>query len=138
MNLPIVDFNTAKELKELGFDAPTIFAYNKYGKFTHKLANQIGKEPYVHYCEYDSDMYAPAITEVIKWFRDVHNLYINVTLVGVYKEKNFQLSVMDFNNGSFGERIVYKVFYNTTFEQAELEGIKKVIKYLKNGNSTKK
>lgn len=121
MNLPIVPFDVANDLKELGFD--------------WRVTS-------------DFDIYQ---AEVVKWLRDIYDIHIqpsycvfydalyqhhvgyrlNIIFGGICP-MNYILSNEELNvkyNGSplNGHGIVFD-----TYETTELEGIKEAIKYLKN------
>lgn len=64
-----VSFETAKLLKEKGFDAvkrqnSPHFAYNKDGQFSGP--------------SWDTEYVAPTLQMAMKWLREVHNLHIEV------------------------------------------------------------
>ena len=67
-----VSFETAKLLKEKGFNEPCLMCYTS----DKKLGN------YGHYNSYkNSDVFsltAPTIQMAMKWLREVHHLFINI------------------------------------------------------------
>ena len=67
-----VSFETAKLLKEKGFDEPCLMCYNS----DKKLDN------YGHYNSYkNSDVFsltAPTLQMAMKWLREVHKIFISI------------------------------------------------------------
>ena len=70
-----VSFETAKLLKEKGFDEPCLMCYT----YDEKLGN------YGHYNSYkNSEVFsltAPTLQMVMKWLREKHNLVIQIELI---------------------------------------------------------
>lgn len=144
MKLEIVDFETAKDLKELGFDWDCYLSVDeKYPEDIHIAYDLTGENKFTiedieaakengHNC-----FLMPELDLVCKWFRDVYDIYITCTIIGVYRNSNHQVSVVDFSNDSFGDRIIYKLLENMSYDEAQLEGIKETIKYLKSNETTK-
>ena len=134
MNLPIVSFEIAKDLKELGFDwkCTNIFITKQYGLYKKKdYYNKTFAESGALGVRFifpdDSFIYEPEPTLIIKWFREVHNIDIFIRRCSVYYN-GYVYELWKGNefldNNEFVE--------NLTYENAELEGIKVAIKYLKN------
>lgn len=67
-----VSFETAKRLKEKGFDEPCLMCYTS----DEKLGN------YGHYKSYkNSDVFsltAPTVQMAMRWLREIHNLQIQI------------------------------------------------------------
>lgn len=143
MKLPIVPFDVAKDLKELEFDWYVNWMYYyakgsdaivlqfsdylsgsvnpKYGfNFNHRYSTDTNELP----------VSAPEQSLVVKWFRDVHGLDIFIRWCSVY----YNGYVYELWKGN--EFISCNEFVeNLTYEEAELEGIKEAIKYLKDGRT---
>ena len=64
-----VSFETAKLLKEKGFDERTILSYDKYGRMKNAL------------CPFfvDVDIAMPTLQMAMKWLREVYNIIIDVS-----------------------------------------------------------
>lgn len=66
-----ISFETAKLLKEKGFDYPTLhYYYDKDGDLVFSYNIGAGKNEFV----------APTLQMAIKWLREVHHYYIQVML----------------------------------------------------------
>ena len=110
MNLPIVDFETTKEVEEFGFNWKCDYHYDKHGDLDgHGRPDKL------------DITYAPYQSEVVKWFRDEHDIYIEPSIN--LEEKYDNVVVVDYN-------AEVKENYST-YEAAELAGIKKAIEILK-------
>jgi hypothetical protein len=131
--LAIVDFSTAKDLKELGFD--WYCDYNYYMKNNHKVFKQ-GELLYgATHNEIDWTS-APEQALVCKWFRDVHNIHIIVEIASSSKTSDYVYSWNIWRNSKHGyfdwnpmNGSDWEGYDN--FEEAELEGIQSAIEYLK-------
>ena len=107
-----VSFETAKLLKEKGFDKCTLLSYDKNGN------NKDALRPFL---ESEGDVRKPTLQMAMKWLREVHHYYIQVMLdswacgghMGYYvviqkTDSDFEIMLQDF---------VDEVFYQT-YEQA--------------------
>lgn len=67
-----VSFETAKLLKEKGFnkDTYTMSMYDENGEAKDVLLLKVGEEPVLR----------PTLQMVMKWLREVHNIYIQIML----------------------------------------------------------
>lgn len=70
----IVSKEIATELQQLGYDEPTIFAYDTFGNIRCKVAHS-NRGDYISWDNYDNHIPAPLYQEIIDWFREVHNHY---------------------------------------------------------------
>ena len=66
-----VSFETAKLLKEKGFNEPTTCVYHKGGTFDRIALNTWNDKFITPIC-------APTLQMAMKWLREVHKLYINI------------------------------------------------------------
>ena len=140
MKLKLVDFETAKDLKELEFDWTCTGHYSKSKKPVYYLYGEVKQETYIK---------APEQALVIKWFRDAHNIYIatnrfsngltdklqayHITEDFTTKLPKFgiwrvDILIEDVNKPDWKDVITT---YGDTYEEAESNGIKEGIKYLK-------
>lgn len=83
-----VSFETAKLLKEKGFDEPTTKSYYTEGFenpmiFSHDLLPRIQPDEFL----------CPTLQMAMKWLREVHNLYINVFVTWKNKIPHYQWSI---------------------------------------------
>jgi hypothetical protein len=126
-----VKYNEALALKELGLDEPCLAWYNPNQLI---YAIEIG---YVKNSEkwiYKNQCSAPTYSQTFKWFRDKHNLYqiINV-FVWDYDKKQMAFSVLTYTNplDATSKKSSDSKVYGT-YEEAELECLKKLIEIVKN------
>jgi hypothetical protein len=115
MKNEFLTYDDALALKELGFDEPCFTRYYESGKLADSLS-------YLHH-NYFKQINAPLYQQAFRWFREKYNLYpIIDSFVGV--------------------KGVIKFFYKlplcdatfNTYEEAELECLKKLIEIVKNKN----
>ena len=83
-----VSYETAKLLKDKGFDEPCLMCYTS----DKKLGN------YGHYKSYkNSDVFAltaPTIQKAMKWLREVHNIDIDVSIEYNNSKKVYYYSIL--------------------------------------------
>lgn len=125
MKEQFVTFEIALKLKELGFNEPCIAYYvvtkdkfiydiNKVLNYYTGKGNFLGEKCYS----------APLWQQVIDWFREKHNLYINIE---PRIDKTWEYSISKLNDGLlFGSKSLYMnagLNYHTAREQAILKTI---------------
>jgi hypothetical protein len=108
----------AFELKELGFDEPCLKWYSSMGKI---LDSGKSNQPPLNYaCS------APTYSQAFRWFRENHNCHHTINLnkkyVGIAYSSVVNFSIDEFN----------------TYEEAELECLKKLIELVKTHEGGKK
>ena len=90
-----VSFETAKLLKEKGFNYPTLhYYYDKDGDLVFSYNIGAGKNEFV----------APTLQMAMKWLREVHNLALNVCyLLGMWSYSVYRTDVSSsgFNSEDF-------------------------------------
>ena len=99
-----VDFQTAKLLKEKGFDEPTTGTYYKDGTFECLSLNRWNSK-------FVTPISAPTLQMACKWLREEHNIDILITIGGfIEKGKVYFCSV--YKNltkyGNFKECLTYE------------------------------
>lgn len=124
MNLPIVPFEVAKDLKELGFDWNTLSSYNPEGTYMPPWninEEDLNEEDFWVNNKTNKDGFitAPTQAEVVKWFRDEYNINLQFLL----DNDGWRYYI---NDDAFGSNKSFDVY-----EEAELEGIKSAIRILK-------
>jgi hypothetical protein len=115
MNKEFIPYEQALELKELGFDEPCYYDYNFGGEITNKWA--IGLVP------------APLYQQAFRWFREKYDLH--VSFGRLYDTAETKKYVID----TYNEICSYEVDYSgghSTYEEAELACLKKLIEIVKN------
>jgi len=132
MELEIVSKKIAVLLKELGFDWIPNEVYS-----STREDNAIF--PYGEELDGDNELYAPTQALVCKWFRDVHNIGINISSISkrtLKEDKNFNIwknlhTVFVFEE-LVDETKYSKEYAYSIYEEAEEAGIIEAIKILKN------
>jgi hypothetical protein len=120
-----VPYEQALALKKLGFDEPCFATYFSVGAWqidcTEGGLNLKNKTP----SEYS--ILAPLFQQAFKWFREKYNLHYHIAT----SNKGYVISVKGISIESF-EWEKYK-----TYEEAELECLKKLIEIAQNKNEPK-
>jgi hypothetical protein len=80
----IIEFETAKLLKEKGFDEPCRWYYDGWAK------KYVECLPLTAINELNGDIYIPTIAEVIDWMYEKHGIWLNV-----YEYKDHAADVND-------------------------------------------
>jgi hypothetical protein len=130
MEKEFIPYEQALSLKELGFDEPCIGFYtqNAYGS-TLEQKVQYWREPIGGNDDYVFVL-APLWQQAIDWFREEYNYHtpINVGIPIGGKIKYF------FNIVKFGKhhKNKFKSKFYSTYQEAELECLKKLIEIVKN------
>ncbi len=110
-----VSFETAKLLKEKGFDEKCQAMYDKDGHFVpfnFKLLTKADKRLFV------AD--APTLQMAMKWLREIHNLYINIFVTWKDKIPHYQWSI----DNLITQDTIYDTPCLEKYEQACEEAIK--------------
>jgi hypothetical protein len=120
MNKEFIPYEQALELKELGFDESCFGKYDVYGVFDHKL--------FYHNHDVETEYVgctAPLYQQAFRWFRYKYNL-IGLVEGGYDNGKNIFTYVIwnDFKDSIVDD-------YYQTYEEAELECLKKLIEIVK-------
>ena len=118
MEKEFVLYEQALVLKELGFNEPCLASYFHAGK-------RLDICEYINHGEYT--VLAPTFSQAFRWFREKYNL-IGLIEGGYDNDKNiFTYVIWD----DFRDNIVDD--YYSTYEEAELACITKLIEIVKNG-----
>ena len=122
MEAEFIPYEQALALKELGFDEPCFASYVKESKeFTTRGFADFYKE---------QQIYAPLYQQAFRWFREKYNLYHVITIadLGKYESGN-----PDFQSAIYSKDPVVITMMNNykTYEEAELECLKKLIEIVK-------
>lgn len=123
MELKIVDFETAKLLKEVGFDEVVDYFYEHEG--IGKMPNKNSEFP-----NKESFQSAPTQDLARKFLRDKHNVSIEIQTPDMANQGwGYSIHIVE-SVGSVNDGEGYD-----TYEQALEEGIKQACKYLKEQNN---
>ena len=128
MEKEFVPYEQALALKELGFDEPCLAQYKKYdvGEATLDIGfskNEIISkfENLILFCS------SPLYQQAFRWFRDKYDLRIWIESSSPIKfDYTIATSNTSFSNMSFEDDIFYD-----SYEEAELECLKKLIEIVK-------
>ena len=124
MKKEFVPYEQALELKKLGFNDECFVGYDIYTKELY-----IGYENSQRTFNIEYYILAPTYSQVFRWFREKYNLIPDIQYYGNW---NFEI----FRIGEFAEPMddvnVDYTFKGGTYEEAELECLKKLIEIIKN------
>lgn len=110
-----VGFETAKLLKEKGFDGKCDYLYVD-GKLVRALGGACNwNDGETLFADYKNECSAPTLQMVMKWLREVHKIVINIGWGEVFEE-NYQWWCIILNQNS-GE-ILRENKYHKTYEEA--------------------
>jgi hypothetical protein len=133
MEKEFIPYEQALALKELGFDEPCFGAFNKNGVLQRATSDWWNKDTLIRInsATYaDLETLTPLYQQAFRWFRDeydldsfVKHLYKSTVKVGYYFGINKYKGV-EFQTD-------FDVWYNS-YEEAELECLKKLIEIVKN------
>ena len=139
MNKEFLPYEESLALKELGFDEPCLAKYQKLAEFANYQLQLLQKERNCN--RLDTAISAPLYQQAFRWFRKKHGLqsYINpelsfsynnpkYTVIFIKTTKNFTTYKDD--TIWVRENIERKRF--NSYEEAELECLKKLIEIVKN------
>lgn len=130
MEKEFVPYAQALELKELGFDEPCFGFYSKiYGLMMVKTSGSSSLYKDAGEC------LSPTFSQAFRWFRDEHKLLHELVSV---QENSWLISIVDMNSKSVNGVYMKSVNLDDidenipeTYEEAELECLKKLIQIVK-------
>jgi hypothetical protein len=124
MEKEFIPYEQALALKELGFDEPCFGYYKPNGELDY-IENHILKDfPYLaKNSEWQDLVAAPLYQQTFRWFREKYNLDHEIN-----KHKNFESFMC-----RYGQNGLYEIIEEgiETYEEAELECLKKLIEIVK-------
>jgi len=124
MNKEFIPYEQALALKELGFDEPCFcYWYTRQGSFPSIRTKDIQFNGWKNYP--DSNTVAPLYQQAFRWFRQKYNIFGLVE--GGYADGKNIFTYVIWNN--FKDD--YCDDYVSTYEEAELECLKKLIEVTK-------
>ena len=106
-----VSFEVAKLLKEKGFNEKTPASYNESGEFQEGFGRWNTTPIYYS---------APTFQMAMKWLRETHNIYIDIspTYSEVEKAIHFIWQIFDSNYDGIGDCEIFYSKYETACESA--------------------
>ena len=134
MEKEFIPYEQALALKELGFESPYPIGGFQGGKVFYYENNELYYDGRPMYSSdaHSGQLLAPLYQQAFKWFRDKHKIecYVNC-----YWNENDSSKRTYYANYNYGSDIFYTINKEfETYEEAELECIKKLIEIVKNGN----
>jgi hypothetical protein len=124
MEKEFIPYEQALALKELGFDEPCFGYYEPNGNLEYVESHIVKDFPYLaKNSEWQDLVAASTFSQAFRWFRDKHNLGAIVSQFGYAIENQYGQAT------KFEEDKNY-----LSYEESELECLKKLIKLIKKGN----
>jgi hypothetical protein len=117
MEKEFAPYEPSFEMKELGFDEPC-FSYYKNGQLSGILEEVINSEMRNVNNEIDDYISAPTFSQCFRWFREKYGLRSWIESI---EETNHRAVIVNHYGTMF-----------STYEEAELECLKKLIEIVKN------
>jgi hypothetical protein len=117
-----VSYEQALELKELGMD----LGWDNYLQFYDSSTKE--------FCDIMKDIPTPLKTQVLKWFREKHNLLYDIVFFREDKrtKKGYWYKINKWNTDMVKREIISNDSYFYTYEEAESDCINKLIELVKN------
>jgi len=133
MKNEFVPYQQSLELKELGFDEEC------FGRYLTEEAWKLDLTPKsfkIRECQNSKcsefDLSAPTYSQAFRWFRDKHELDSEIYMNHEYGVKIYTYLVLKLEKTIISHKSGYAVKQNT-YEEAELECLKKLIEIVKDG-----
>jgi hypothetical protein len=125
MNKEFIPYKQALELKELGFDEPCLAYYNVNNELTFtSIVSQNTNSFWL--ANPNNITSAPLYQQSFRWFRDKYKLFSFITSVESTDCNGFKFSFW------LAETNIDRISVCNTYEEAELECLKKLIEIAKN------
>ena len=122
MRTEFIPYTEALALKELGFDKECVAYYNGYNKLDHLMPERVFV---LHDYNGENTTSAPTFSQAFRWFREKYNLYIVIS--------HNQYWVFEIYTTS-NDDLIYGESTHKSYEEAELECLKKLIEIVKKKN----
>ena len=125
MNKEFIPYEQALELKQLGFDEPCFGCYDE--KRVVGLTVMSIKKYYTNSKEDTWNCSAPLYQQAFRWFREEYGYYYEIF---VDDDKTFGFMISYFIEIGRADKPIQRMY--TTYEEAELECLRKLIQLVKN------
>jgi hypothetical protein len=122
MEKEFVPYQMALDMKSIGFDEPCLAKYQKLSETANYQLQLLQKERNCN--RLDTAISAPLYQQVFRWFREKYNLH-----TWIYQVDNGKFFFSSLKNGRY---IVCNSIEFTTYEEAEVECLKKLIEIVNN------
>ena len=123
MEKDFLPYELAFELKQLGFDEPCFGYYHEDKSLTY--TNLISQNTNSFWKINNKIVSAPLYQQAFRWFREKYGMY-HIIIYQTHKDE-FDVGLVGKGIPNFKEDVVLK-----TYEEAELECLKKLIEIVKN------
>jgi hypothetical protein len=139
MKNQFIPYELSLELKKLEFDEPCIAWYNQNGELLSDLIIGYESEDFFYVkddMDKEGDAIAPTFSQVFRWFRENYIIFGTIN-VDQTMEPKFCYSITRYEPMQFLEHwdtVVYNSDLFYTYEEAEVECIKELIKVVKEIN----
>jgi hypothetical protein len=120
MKKEFIPYEQALALKELGFDEPCIRYY-----WTDSMFSKTYNEPF-NYSKKENTISAPLYQQAFRWFREKYVLHPHICYLDEFKVWHYDIYKLAYGLWTKPERR-----QNNTYEEAELECLKKLIEIIK-------
>jgi hypothetical protein len=120
MEKEFIPYEQALALKELGFDEPCMGYYMENNNLKMRLIQKKQKE------QDEFSELAPLYQQVFRWFREKYGYYTDLF---VDDDKTFGFMISYFIEIGRGDKPIQRKY--STYEEAELECLKKLIEIVK-------
>ena len=114
MEKEFIQYNQALALKELGFDEPCIKEYHLEELLSNSTGDEVKNSELIELYGESGVIAAPLYSQVFRWFREEYTLHLSIV------KMSFAYIVPVHDLGNF-----------KTYEEAELECLKKLIEIVK-------
>ena len=125
MEKEFIPYEQALALKELGFDGRCFLDYDNKGNITNKWS--VALTP------------APTFSQAFRWFREKYELSCSIDLIDNSRHYYFEYTICDSKDRDYNDedcfdscKRIYDFERYNSYEDAELECLKKLIEIIKN------
>jgi hypothetical protein len=128
MKKEFIPYTLALSLKELGFDEPC-FSYYKNDQLSEILEEVINSKMRNVNNEIDDYISAPTFSQAFRWFREKYGYFTSPTESDDDTFKKYDWLIT--KNLGKGKMFINFIGYKNSYEQAQLECLKKLIEIVK-------
>ena len=130
-----VTFQTARLLKEAGFDVPTrgIYRTNRNGDYSFREYNNKQTDNDLSWNSSDGFQYeylAPTQSLAARWLREVHGIAADASFIPPKQEKNWQFFIGDMEDMVWAGDFRVSVHRYGTYEQAMEDALKEALRLI--------
>jgi len=123
MNKEFIPYQPSLDMKEIGFDEPCVYYVDKNNE-SYIYNFETHPDEFIEWCGVNV-ISAPLYQQAFRWFREKHKLHSTITSIS---QESWQWHIQ--KPGQQLGKLYDEDFY--TYEEAELECLKKLIQIVKN------